>query len=120
MRGIIPDILGRVVVWAFLIAFCTYVVRSWVRWSCAQVKLTAPRWRSGITTVGFGASTTSLTVINRHRRNWSTCSFHWWTAVLSPCPDARFPRRLLERFSRSVGFADRKGPAPSADNYLFS
>ena len=63
MRDIIGDILGRIVVWVLLITFCTYVVRSWIRWSHVQVKLTAPRWRSGITTLGFAASTMSLTVI---------------------------------------------------------
>jgi len=63
MRDIIADIFGRIVVWGLLIAFCAYVTRSWVRWSRNQVKLTPPRWRSGITIIGFGASTTSLAVI---------------------------------------------------------
>jgi hypothetical protein len=57
------DILGRIIVWGLLIAFCSYVVRSWFRWSRSEVKLTAPRWRSGVTTVGFAASSISLTVI---------------------------------------------------------
>jgi hypothetical protein len=63
MRDIIGDILGRIVVWGLLIAFCVYVVRSWVRWFRAEVKLSPPRWRSAIATIGFGASTASLTVI---------------------------------------------------------
>jgi hypothetical protein len=63
MRDIIAAIIGYVIVWALLIAFCVYVVRSWVRWFRAAVKLTPPRWRSAVTTVGFGASTVSLTVI---------------------------------------------------------
>jgi magnesium-transporting ATPase (P-type) len=63
MRDIIAAIIGYVIVWALLIAFCVYVVRSWVRWFRATVKLTPPRWRSAVTTVGFGASTVSLTVI---------------------------------------------------------
>jgi hypothetical protein len=63
MRDIIADILGRIVVWVLLITFCAYVIRIWIRWSHAQVKLTAPRWRSGITTLGFAASTASLIVI---------------------------------------------------------
>jgi hypothetical protein len=57
------DILGRIIVWGLLIAFCSYVVRSWFCWSRSEVKLTAPRWRSGVTTVGFAASSTSLTII---------------------------------------------------------
>jgi hypothetical protein len=63
MRDIIAAIIGYVIVWALLIAFCVYVVRSWVRWFRTAVKLTPPRWRSAVTTVGFGASTVSLTVI---------------------------------------------------------
>ena len=63
MRDIIADIFGRMVVCGLLIAFCAYVVRSWVRWSRSQVKLTTPRWRSGVATIGFGASTTSLAII---------------------------------------------------------
>jgi hypothetical protein len=46
-----------------LIAFCVYVTRVWVRWFHADVKLSPPRWRSGIATVGFGASTLSLMLI---------------------------------------------------------
>src|ERR1700747_2415786 len=63
MRDIIPAIIGSVIVWGLLLAFCVYVVRSWVRWFRVEVKLSPPRWRSGITTIGFGASTVSLTVI---------------------------------------------------------
>jgi hypothetical protein len=63
MRSIVGDILGRVIVWGLLIAFCFYVVRSWVRWSRGEVKLTPPRWRSSVTTVGFAAASTSLAVI---------------------------------------------------------
>src|SRR5438270_10924978 len=63
MRDIIGDVLGRIAVWGLLIAFCVYIVRTWLRWSRAEVKLSPPRWRSGITTVGFGASTASLTLI---------------------------------------------------------
>lgn len=63
MRDIIAATIGSVIVWGLLIAFCVYVVRSWVRWFRAEVKLSPPRWRSGITTIGFGASTASLTVI---------------------------------------------------------
>lgn len=63
MRGILGDLLGRIIVWGLLITFCSYVVRSWVRWSRSPIKLTAPRWRSGVTAVGFAASTMSLAVI---------------------------------------------------------
>lgn len=63
MRDIVPAITGSVVVWGLLIALCVYVVRCWVRWFRAEVKLSPPRWRSGITTIGFGASSASLTVI---------------------------------------------------------
>lgn len=63
MRTILGDILGRVIVWGLLIAFCVYVVRSWVRWSRSAVKLTEPRWRSGITTFGFAAASISLATI---------------------------------------------------------
>jgi len=59
----VGDIIGRLVVSGLLIAFSGYVVRAWVRWFRAQVRLTPPRWRSGITTVGFGASTLSLAAI---------------------------------------------------------
>ena len=63
MRDIIAAILGGIVIWGLLIAFCVYIVRTWLRWSRAEVKLSPPRWRSGITTIGFGASTASLTLI---------------------------------------------------------
>jgi hypothetical protein len=63
MRSMLGDILGRIIVWSLLIAFCSYVVRSWFRWSRTEVKLTAPRWRSGVTIVGFAASSVSLSVI---------------------------------------------------------
>jgi hypothetical protein len=63
MRDVIPGIIGSVMVWGFLIAFCMYVVRTWLRWFRAEGKLSPPRWRSGITTIGFGASTACLTVI---------------------------------------------------------
>ena len=63
MRSILADIIGRVVVWGLLIAFCYYVVRSWVRWSRTEVKLTPPRWRSAVTTTGFAAASISLAVI---------------------------------------------------------
>jgi hypothetical protein len=63
MRDMVADIFGRVFVWALLIAFCVYIVRTWLRWSRAEVKLSPPRWRSGITTIGFGASTASLVLI---------------------------------------------------------
>lgn len=63
MRSIVGDILGRVIVWGLLIAFCFYVARNWVRWSRSAVRLTPPRWRSGVATVGFGAASISLAVI---------------------------------------------------------
>jgi hypothetical protein len=63
MRDIIASILGGIVIWGLLIAFCVYIVRTWLRWSRAEVKLSPPRWRSGIATIGFGASTASLTLI---------------------------------------------------------
>jgi len=63
MRGIIAAILGRIVIWGLLIAFSAYIVETWLRWSRAEVKLSPPRWRSGIATIGFGASTASLTLI---------------------------------------------------------
>src|SRR6266404_79041 len=63
MRDITASILGGIVVWGLLIAFCVYIVRTWLRWSRAAVKLSSPRWRSGLATIGFGASTASLTLI---------------------------------------------------------
>ena len=57
------NMVGSMVVYGLLIALCAYVVRTWVRWVLAEVKLSPPRWRSGIATIGFGASTASLTVI---------------------------------------------------------
>ena len=63
MGDIIAAILGGVILWGLLIAFCIYVVRTWLRWSRSDVKLGPPRWRSGIATAGFGASTASLTLI---------------------------------------------------------
>lgn len=63
MGDFILSILGGIVVWGLLIAFCGYIVRTWMRWSRAEVKLSPPRWRSGIATIGFGASTASLTLI---------------------------------------------------------
>jgi hypothetical protein len=51
------------IVWGLLIALCVYVVRSWMRWFRGEVKLSPPRWRSGIATIGFGSSTASLTVL---------------------------------------------------------
>jgi len=63
MHDIIGDIFGRIIVWGLLIAFCIYIVRTWLRWSRAEVKPSPPRWRSGVATIGFGASTASLTVI---------------------------------------------------------
>jgi hypothetical protein len=55
--------MGSVVVYGLLIVLCAYVVRTWLRWSRAEVKLSPPRWRSGIATIGFGASTASLTLV---------------------------------------------------------
>jgi hypothetical protein len=56
--------MGHVmIVCGLLIAFCVYVVKSWMRWFRAEEKLIPPWWRSGIATIGFGASTASLTVI---------------------------------------------------------
>jgi len=63
MNDAMAAILSGIVVWVPLIAFCVYVVRTWLRWSRAGVKLSPPRWRSGLTTIGFGASTASLTLI---------------------------------------------------------
>ena len=63
MNDALAAILSGIVVWVPLIAFCVYVVRTWLRWSRAEVKLSPPRWRSGGTTIGFGASTASLTLI---------------------------------------------------------
>jgi hypothetical protein len=63
MGDIISAIFHGIVIWGLLIAFCMYMVRTWLRWSRAEVKLPPPQWRSGITTVGFGASTASLALI---------------------------------------------------------
>jgi hypothetical protein len=63
MNDAMAAILSGIVVWVPLIAFCVFVVRTWLRWSRAEVKLSPPRWRSGVTTIGFGASTASLTLI---------------------------------------------------------
>jgi hypothetical protein len=63
MSDIIAAILHGIVGWGLLIAFCIYIARTWLRWSRSEVKLSPPRWRSGIATVGFGASTASLALI---------------------------------------------------------
>lgn len=63
MRSILGDILGRIIVWGLLLTFCVYVVRNWIRWSRSEVKLTAPRWRSGVTIIGFAGASISLGVI---------------------------------------------------------
>jgi hypothetical protein len=48
---------------AFLLALCFYVTRTWVRWFRTEVRLVAPKWRSGTTTFGFALSTLSLACI---------------------------------------------------------
>ena len=63
MNDAIAAILSGIVVWVPLTALCIFVVRTWLRWFRAEVKLSPPRWRSGVTTIGFGASTASLTLI---------------------------------------------------------
>ena len=63
MNDLIAAILGGIVVWGPLIAFCVYIVRTWLRWSRSDARLSPPRWRNSVATVGFGASTASLTLI---------------------------------------------------------
>jgi hypothetical protein len=48
---------------AFLLTLCFCVARTWVRWFRSEVKLVAPKWRSGTTAFGFGLSTVSLVFI---------------------------------------------------------
>ena len=55
--------MGAIVVWGLLIGFSVYTVSTWLRWCRAEVRLSPPRWRSGIAVLGFGASTASLTLI---------------------------------------------------------
>lgn len=62
MHTTVGDILGRLTAWGLLIAFCSYIVRSWVRWSRSDVKLAAPRWRSAVTLFGFLTVNVSLAV----------------------------------------------------------
>lgn len=57
------NIIGSALVYAFLFALCFYVVRSWRRWFRAEVKLKAPRWRTGIALFGFLSASTSLLII---------------------------------------------------------
>ncbi|SRR6266481_3682892 len=57
------NVIGSLIAFALLIALCVYVARTWVRWSRSDVKLAKPKWRSAVTTFGFGASSTSLAVI---------------------------------------------------------
>ena len=63
MREVIPAILGNIIVYGLLGLFCLYVGRTWARWFRSELKLTLPRWRSEIATIGFVASTVSLAVI---------------------------------------------------------
>jgi hypothetical protein len=63
MNDLTAAIFSGIVVWGPLIAFCVYIVRTWLRWSRSEERLSPPRWRSGITAFGFGASTASLTLI---------------------------------------------------------
>ena len=38
--------MGNMIVYAFLVALCIYVARTWLRWFRSKVRLAAPRWRS--------------------------------------------------------------------------
>jgi hypothetical protein len=58
----VGDTLEMFVTWVLLIAFGSYIVRSWVCWSRSDVKLVAPRWRSSVSLIGFLAVNISLAV----------------------------------------------------------
>src|SRR5438552_14070426 len=102
MRDIIGGILGRIVVWGLLISFCVYIVRTWLRWSRAEVKLSPPRWRSGITMIGSENG-----LLNANRRTGCTLAHHWRVPVLLPSLDARLSCWVLDRTVRSGNCADR-------------
>lgn len=55
--------MGVIAIYAVLIGLSVYVVSSWVRWFRTDVKLTNPKWRTVIATLGFVASTASLAAI---------------------------------------------------------
>jgi hypothetical protein len=57
------DMIASMIVYAFLIAVCFYVARTWVRWFRSKVRLAEPRWRSGVTVFGFALTTASLLII---------------------------------------------------------
>jgi hypothetical protein len=48
---------------AFLLALCFYVGRTWFHWFRAESRLVSPKWRSGVTVIGFSACTVSLVTI---------------------------------------------------------
>ena len=57
------NLIASMIVYAFLIALCFYVVRTWIRWFRSKVKLAESRWRSGTAVSGFALTTASLLVI---------------------------------------------------------
>jgi hypothetical protein len=57
----VGNIVGSIVVYGWLM--CVYVAIAWRRWVRRDAKFSNAKWRSGITTLGFGASTVSLVVI---------------------------------------------------------
>jgi hypothetical protein len=59
----IGNVIGTIICDAFLAALSFYVARTWMRWSRNDPRPARPQWRSGITAVGFAASTVSLAVI---------------------------------------------------------
>src|SRR5258708_30738382 len=62
-RTAMGNMIASTIVYASLIALCSYVARTWLRWLRTEVKLPEPRWRSGVTVFGFALTTTSLLVI---------------------------------------------------------
>src|SRR6202158_5050541 len=48
---------------AFLLALCFYVGRTWFRWFRAEPRLVSPKWRSGVTAIGFSACSVSLVTL---------------------------------------------------------
>jgi hypothetical protein len=53
------NMIASTIVYASLIALCSYVARTWLRWLRTEVKLAEPRWRSGVTVFGFALTATS-------------------------------------------------------------
>jgi hypothetical protein len=57
------NVIASIMVYTFLIALCFYAGKTWLRWFRSNVRLTEPRWRSGVTVFGFTLTTVSLLII---------------------------------------------------------